>query len=184
MAAPVVPSSFQITKTNGYQSAHSDDKEPPPIRRRRPRLVGAWNALISLTYWSPLKLELNLGQIIVLSAYLAAVLVCIVKDAPLISNPNRAGFIALAQFPVVFLFATKNTILSSLLGPGNGYEKLNFMHRMAGRAMFFGWMHSWVPVDSQSSAVWTCNSWSAERDFGSGFAGPPLHHRLYVFEAS
>ncbi|KAG2139838.1 iron reductase [Suillus bovinus] len=127
-----------ISETNGYQSAHSDGKEPPPTRRRGRRLIGAWNALISPMYWSPPKLGLSLGQIIVVSAYLAAVLVCIIKDAPLISNPNRAGFLALAQFPVVFLFATKNSILSLLLGPGNGYEKLNFMHRMAGRAMFLG----------------------------------------------
>ncbi|KAG1893580.1 iron reductase [Suillus fuscotomentosus] len=127
-----------ISETDGYQPAHSDGKEPPPIRRRHRRLVGAWNALISPTYWSPVKLGLNLGQIIVLLAYLAAVPVCIIKDVPLISNPNRAGFLALAQFPVVFLFATKNSILSLLLGPGNGYEKLNFMHRMAGRPMFFG----------------------------------------------
>lgn len=106
--------------------------------------------------------------VIVLSAYLAAVLVCVIKDAPLVSNPNRAGkstiqthrrmkdtypsgvgFLALAQFPVVFLFATKNSILSLLLGPGNGYEKLNFMHRMAGRAMFLaGCIHG---------ALWICN---------------------------
>ena len=48
------------------------------------------------------------------------------------------GFIALAQFPVVFLFATKNSVVSLLLGPGNGYEKLNFIHRWSGRAMFLG----------------------------------------------
>ena len=46
------------------------------------------------------------------------------------------GFLALAQFPIVFLFATKNSLLSFLLGPGHGYEKLNFLHRMAGRIMF------------------------------------------------
>ncbi len=78
---------------------------------------------------------------------------------PLIDNPNRAGkfpvhdtcnafehsnslrfagFLALAQFPIVFLFATKNSILSLLLGPGNGYEKLNYIHRWAGRGMFIG----------------------------------------------
>ena len=48
------------------------------------------------------------------------------------------GFIALAQFPVVFLFATKNSLVSLLLGPGNGYEKLNFIHRWSGRVMFLG----------------------------------------------
>ncbi|KAG1790403.1 uncharacterized protein HD556DRAFT_1242280, partial [Suillus plorans] len=44
---------------------------------------------------------------------------------------------SLSQFPVVF-FATKNSSLSLLLGPGNGYEKPNFMHRMTGRTMFLG----------------------------------------------
>lgn len=48
------------------------------------------------------------------------------------------GFLALAQFPVVFLFATKNSVVSLLLGPGNGYEKLNFIHRWSGRIMFLG----------------------------------------------
>lgn len=48
----------------------------------------------------------------------------------------QPGFIALSQFPIVFLFATKNSLLSFLLGPGHGYEKLNFLHRMAGRVMF------------------------------------------------
>ena len=45
---------------------------------------------------------------------------------------------ALAQFPIVFLFATKNSILSLLLGPVHGYEKLNYVHRWAGRGMFIG----------------------------------------------
>jgi ferric-chelate reductase len=48
------------------------------------------------------------------------------------------GFMALAQFPVVFLFATKNSLLSLLLGPGHGYEKLNYIHRWSGRCMFLG----------------------------------------------
>lgn len=59
-------------------------------------------------------------------------------DAPLMDNPNRAGFIAIAQLPVVFLFGTKNSILSLLLGPGHGYESLNYIHRWSGRTMFLG----------------------------------------------
>lgn len=45
---------------------------------------------------------------------------------------------ALAQLPVVFLFATKNSVLSLFLGPGNGYEKLNYIHRWAGRGTLIG----------------------------------------------
>jgi ferric-chelate reductase len=47
-----------------------------------------------------------------------------------------AGFLSVAQLPVVFLFSTKNSIVSFLLGPGVGYEKLNFLHRWSGRVMF------------------------------------------------
>ena len=41
---------------------------------------------------------------------------------------------ALAQLPLIFAFATKNSVLVVLLG--KGYEKLNFLHRWAGRGMF------------------------------------------------
>lgn len=73
---------------------------------------------------------------LVIIGYLVSVLVCLTMGVDLISNSNRGGFLALAQFPVVFLFATKNNILSLLLGPGNGYEKLNYVHRWAGRGLF------------------------------------------------
>ncbi len=46
------------------------------------------------------------------------------------------GFLAIAQLPLVILFATKNSTLSLLLGPGNGYEKLNYIHRWSGRGLF------------------------------------------------
>lgn len=75
---------------------------------------------------------------IVIAAYLALLIICITMNAPLMDNPNRAGFLALAQFPIVFLFGTKNSILSLLLGPGHGYEKLNYIHRWSGRGMFIG----------------------------------------------
>ncbi|TFK77223.1 iron reductase [Pluteus cervinus] len=102
------------------------------------RLEGFIQSICSISYWSLPGLELNAGQILLVACYLCALLVCIIRDAPLLDNPNRAGFLALAQFPVVFLFATKNSLLSLLLGPGNGYEKLNFLHRWSGRGMLVG----------------------------------------------
>ncbi|KAF7761640.1 hypothetical protein Agabi119p4_9632 [Agaricus bisporus var. burnettii] len=85
--------------------------------------------------WTVPRLELNIGQIFVITGYLITVILCMVIEAPLLENSNRAGFIVLAQFPVVFLFATKNSILSLLLGPGYGYERLNYVHRWCGRGM-------------------------------------------------
>ncbi|KAF8147881.1 ferric reductase like transmembrane component-domain-containing protein [Crassisporium funariophilum] len=119
---------------------------PVKARRRKERNTVSWvrkaeNCLGifgGLFNWTIPGLGLNAGQIILLAAYVVTVLLCIVLEAPLVSNSNRAGFIALAQFPIVFLFATKNSIVSLLLGPGNGYEKLNFIHRWSGRTMFLG----------------------------------------------
>lgn len=73
---------------------------------------------------------------LVVLGYIITVLICLTMNSELISNPNRGGFLALAQFPVVFLFATKNNILSILLGPGAGWEKLNYIHRWSGRGLF------------------------------------------------
>lgn len=78
----------------------------------------------------------NLPLVFIVAAYFATIIVCIVHNAPLVENSNRAGFLAIAQFPPLFLFATKNSILSLLLGPGHGYEKLNYIHRWLGRGMF------------------------------------------------
>ncbi|KAI0061356.1 iron reductase [Artomyces pyxidatus] len=121
----------------------TSNKDTPP--RRRKGLSGALSTLTSVMLWFPLGVGLDVGQtdtflipVIVVSAYILTVLLCITMDSQLISNPNRAGFIALAQLPVVFLFATKNSVLSLLLGPGHGYEKLNYVHRWAGRGMFLG----------------------------------------------
>jgi len=89
--------------------------------------------------------------VLIVAIYLTVVVVCMVTDADLVRNANRSGlslsslfvpyltcsgYIALAQLPVVFLFATKNSLLSLLLGPGYGYEKLNYIHKWSGRAIF------------------------------------------------
>ena len=42
----------------------------------------------------------------------------------------------LARLPSMFLFATKISPLLLLLGPGNGYEKLNYIHCWSGHSMF------------------------------------------------
>ncbi|KAJ3711396.1 hypothetical protein C8R42DRAFT_616455 [Lentinula raphanica] len=99
---------------------------------------GIISAMRSVALWSLPGLGLNAGQIFVILAYLVIVLICIIMDSQLVNNSNRAGFLALAQLPVVFLFSTKNSIVSLLLGPGHGYEKLNYIHRWSGRCLFLG----------------------------------------------
>ncbi|KAI0365850.1 iron reductase [Pilatotrama ljubarskyi] len=122
-------------KGRNYSPAVGADVVPPKSTRRVNGLV---DTVWSTTLWSLPGVELDLGQMMVVAAYLVLTIMCITMQVPLMDNPNRAGFIALAQFPVVFLFGTKNSILSLLLGPGHGYEKLNYIHRWAGRGIFIG----------------------------------------------
>ncbi|GAA5944066.1 hypothetical protein JCM3775_003890 [Rhodotorula graminis] len=51
------------------------------------------------------------------------------------TNWRRSAGVALAQLPAVFILATKNNALSLL---GKGYEKLNYLHRVAGRLTILG----------------------------------------------
>ncbi|KAF9034815.1 iron reductase [Panaeolus papilionaceus] len=90
----------------------------------------------SVFYWTIPGIDLNAGQLLILTGYFAAVVVCTTYQVPLMTNSNRAGFIAIAQLPLVFLLGTKNSALSFLLGPGHGWERLNFLHRWSARAMF------------------------------------------------
>ncbi|KAJ7676603.1 hypothetical protein DFH06DRAFT_1079741 [Mycena polygramma] len=119
------------TLRTGTQHTLVGDKPSPRGRRRR------WMHW-SILCWSVPSVELNLGQLLVVLAYSTFVLVSMIYKAPLASNPNRAGFLALAQLPPVFLFAMKNSPLALLLGPGVDYAKLNYVHRWAGRGLFLG----------------------------------------------
>ncbi|KAJ7931052.1 iron reductase [Mycena leptocephala] len=107
-------------------------------RARRNWVYTAASLLSSFALWSIPGIGLNLGQLLMVMAYSAFTLVSIIRKAPLMSNPNRAGFMALAQLPPVFLFAMKNSPVALLLGPGVDYTKLNYLHRWAGRGLFIG----------------------------------------------
>lgn len=77
---------------------------------------------------------LTVGQMIIVGAYAAGVLVCTLQGAQLSFNANRPGFLALAQLIPVILLSTKNNPLGLLLGLG--YGKLNWAHRWAGRMLW------------------------------------------------
>ncbi|CAE6381526.1 unnamed protein product [Rhizoctonia solani] len=90
-------------------------------------LAGAW-----LLYVPP-GFKLDVGQCLVVISYLLLVFFCIFDHPDLLTFPNRPGFIAVAQFPVLFLTAAKYNPLFAFIG--RGHDKLNFLHRWAGRGV-------------------------------------------------
>ncbi|KAJ7112851.1 iron reductase [Mycena crocata] len=110
----------------------------PVLRPRKYWVYAASSLLSSYALWRIPGINLNVGQMLVVTTYFILTLISIILKVPLMSNPNRAGFLALAQLPLVFLFAMKNSPVALLLGPGVDYTKLNYVHRWAGRGLFLG----------------------------------------------
>ncbi|KAL8276777.1 hypothetical protein RQP46_010833 [Phenoliferia psychrophenolica] len=104
-------------------------------------------------------LDLTVGQVLVCATYQVLVFVfLLLNSGPLEANYLRPGYISVAQIPAVYLLATKNSVLSVI---GKSYEKLNFLHRIAGRMMIVcGILHS-VLYFKYSADAGRAIEWSA-----------------------
>ncbi|KZW01965.1 hypothetical protein EXIGLDRAFT_760198 [Exidia glandulosa HHB12029] len=114
-----------------YAPVSAEEKLPPRQLTNATRPI--YDYVRSKGYLLAPGLNLDIAQITVVALYYGALLFCVLHKIDLKQYPNRAGFMSLAQLPVIFVFASKNGILSVLLG--RGYEKLNFLHRWAGRGL-------------------------------------------------
>ncbi|KAG8782852.1 hypothetical protein FRC12_020364 [Ceratobasidium sp. 428] len=104
------------------------------ITSTRRSTFSIWSSAVSAwLLYTPPGLKLDVGQCIVVTSYLALVAFCIFDHPDLKNHPNRPGFIAAAQFPILFLTAAKYNPLFAVLG--RGHDKLNFLHRWAGRGV-------------------------------------------------
>jgi len=72
-------------------------------------------------------------QVVVVVIYLATLLYPALFQTNPFTDPVRYGWIGVSQLPFVFALASKNNVLGLLLGVG--YEKLQFLHRVAGRVL-------------------------------------------------
>ncbi|KAJ7780047.1 iron reductase [Mycena maculata] len=150
------------------QEACCTEMKPVPTQRTS-KWTTAARVLGSFRLWTLPGLRLNAGQMFVVASYAAFVLVCIVLQVPLLISPNRAGFLALAQLPPVFIFASKNSPLTALLlGPGVDYTKLNYIHRWSGRGLFLGGViHGAIWINNH--LVWDLPILTQQKE-GSGVA--------------
>ncbi|KAF9055495.1 hypothetical protein BDZ89DRAFT_1125231 [Hymenopellis radicata] len=102
----------------------------------------------------------SLSQVICGLVYLGCWIYPTLYKSNPFSDPERTGWVAIGQLPFVFAFASKNNALGPFLGLG--YEKLNFMHRIAGMIMVvavnvhgMGYIYKWLinEVFSEQIAV-------------------------------
>lgn len=71
----------------------------------------------------PIQPELTVGKAFVLIAYSAVVLYAGLYNSNPLTQPLRAGFVAISQIPVVMILGTKNNLLGMMLGVG--YERVS-----------------------------------------------------------
>ncbi|KAK8864285.1 hypothetical protein IAR55_001531 [Kwoniella newhampshirensis] len=98
----------------------------------------------SLTWWKGqvgdccrrAYFTLGISQIVLVLGYMAAVVACFLVGAQLTQNPNRPGFIALSQLPVIILLSLKSPLPLPIFLPSLSYEHYNFLHRWTGRTLF------------------------------------------------
>lgn len=92
-----------------------------------PVYMPSWSTLFPWAYFvlsSKVRPGYSLGYCIILLAYTAVVMYVSLVDVDLFSSPSRLGWVAASQIPVIFILATKNNVLGTLIGMG--YEKVVF----------------------------------------------------------
>ncbi|KAF9479536.1 hypothetical protein BDN70DRAFT_688824 [Pholiota conissans] len=132
------------------QSERLNEKGAPITMRFPPHISTCPRVLRPLL--APLRMRIAPGfsttQFIILVVYFYVLVYAGFYRSNIFSDPVRTGWIAVSQLPFVFAFAQKNNVLGSLLG--YGYEKLNFLHRFAGRIVLIAanlhslrYLYSW-----------------------------------------
>ncbi|KAH8088905.1 ferric reductase like transmembrane component-domain-containing protein [Cristinia sonorae] len=122
------------------------------------------NALYFLR--TPVIPRYSVGQSIIMLLYFGLLLFASVFRDSVFTNPVRDAWIAVSQLPFVFALAAKNNVFTVLTGAG--YEKLNYLHRYAGRLVVLaanvhalGFIYKWT-----LSGVWTARLQEAEFRWG------------------
>ncbi|KAH8078723.1 iron reductase [Cristinia sonorae] len=124
------------------------------IRKRRDNLPAHMPSWSTMVPWIPnlfrftIRPGLTVTKVILMLTYFFILLYATLYKSNVFTSPIRAGFVAASQIPVVVVLGTKNNLLA--VAVGMGYEKLNFLHRFAGRMLVLaanvhalGYIYSW-----------------------------------------
>ncbi|KAG8948220.1 hypothetical protein FRC03_000793, partial [Tulasnella sp. 419] len=131
---------------------------PPTAPLRIRSLSSMCHPITRLLRKRPTLLDFTWGQLMLYAVYAIMIIVAMFVFATPKVSVRRAGWIAISQLPFVLLLASKNNILGALLGVG--YERLNYIHRWVGKAIFFaslfhivGYLVIWTQKGTLSTSV-------------------------------
>ncbi|KAH9918083.1 uncharacterized protein B0H18DRAFT_1032519 [Fomitopsis serialis] len=99
-----------------------------------------------------------IGTLFLMLCWVGVMLYAGLLDSNPFSNPGRAGILVVSQLPLVFVLGTKNNVVGTLIG--QGYERLNYLHRFVGRFLIFainvhaiGLMYEFTSTSAWSTVI-------------------------------
>ncbi|KAI0034711.1 hypothetical protein K488DRAFT_44902 [Vararia minispora EC-137] len=127
-----------------------------------PPRVRSWLAWTHPAIGSILHYEVwpgvSFGKAIILLGYFGLLLFAGFYNSNVFTDYKREGYVAMSQFPVIVALATKNNVLTWTSGVG--YEKLNYIHRFAGKLMVLaanihgiGYIWNWAVAGTFSKEI-------------------------------
>lgn len=123
------PGSMQFMPPTSQHHRATDPNDLPPHART---YTSMFDVVASALEYR-LVPRFSLGQSIVLTIYTIIIAWASLVGSNIFTDENRTGYLAMSQIPVVVALATKNNIIGGLLG--QGYERLNYIHRYMGRIL-------------------------------------------------
>ncbi|KAG6837411.1 hypothetical protein H0H93_010029 [Arthromyces matolae] len=120
----------------------------------------------------------SVSQAVVMTCYFSTLIYAGLYRSSPFSDPVRTGWLAVSQIPIVIALATKNNILGTLLG--FTYEKLNYLHRFAGRLIILaanihslGYCESLIhPISDTDPYLLAVYKWSIAGTFQASISKP------------
>ncbi|PLW50847.1 hypothetical protein PCASD_01159 [Puccinia coronata f. sp. avenae] len=145
----LVKSRNETAPPNGFKETQPSPSTSPLLRAQF-TLFKVYN--LKVPYIGSLMNYFNLGNCVSLLLYLILLVVLSLyrntDGTRSIMNYRRFGFIAIAQFPLLFALSMKNSPLNYITGVG--YERINFIHRSIGRIIFaFALIHGSLQLKLQ-----------------------------------
>ncbi|KAF8504341.1 hypothetical protein F5888DRAFT_1799059 [Russula emetica] len=134
------PALIILPRGNGNgttRGSRSRSHQSAPSPRRGPTRVPRWTTILHPTLAYALNFRVapgfSFGKLLVLLAYAGIMIYASLCRSNPFSDALRPGYVAISQIPIAVALAGKTNWLSWACGVG--YEKLNYIHRFAGRVI-------------------------------------------------
>ncbi|KAI9451845.1 ferric reductase like transmembrane component-domain-containing protein [Russula earlei] len=148
----IPPRAAAATTTGGTGRRRSSRQSTPLHNRRAPTRVPRWTTIVHPTLVYALNFRVSpgfsFGKLFVLIVYAVLMLYASLRHSNPFADPVRTGYVAMSQIPIAVALAGKTNWLS--WASGVGYEKLNYIHRFAGRVIVItanvhtvGYLYAW-----------------------------------------